>query len=145
MFSTDYKGILVDSILILIVILIGIALAAVILVQQSKGSDIGASFGSGASGTVFGAKGATSFFFKLTAGLAIAFVIAIVTLVKVTNSSNLGDSVITTAIEETTTANQQPAVPVLQSEDSSPTETSNQSNQTGQAADQPATDQGNTQ
>lgn len=98
------------------------ALTAVILVQQSKGSDMGASFGSGASGTVFGAKGATSFFFKLTAGLAIAFVIAIVSLVKITNGSDLSNSVISANPAETI---QQPAVPVLDSGNSATTENNN--------------------
>ncbi len=117
-----------DSILILVVILIGVALTAVILVQQSKGSDIGASFGSGASNTVFGAKGATSFFFKLTAALAIAFTVAIVLLVKVTNNSSLEDSVIT-SVPAQAASEEAPAIPVLSNDNSSQDTATDNNNQ----------------
>ena len=54
-------------------ILIAIAVIGLVLIQHGKGADIGASFGSGASNTVFGSQGTGSFLFKLTAGLVIAF------------------------------------------------------------------------
>jgi preprotein translocase subunit SecG len=50
-------------------------LIALILMQQGKGSDIGASFGSGASQTVFGSQGSTSFLVKIIAGLIAVFFI----------------------------------------------------------------------
>ena len=50
-----------------------IGLSVLILLQQSKGAGIGASFGAGASGTVFGARGAGSFLYKLTRILAVIF------------------------------------------------------------------------
>ena len=43
------------------------------LLQRGKGADAGAGFGSGASGTVFGARGSATFFSKLTAVLATLF------------------------------------------------------------------------
>jgi len=43
------------------------------LIQRSKGADIGASFGSGASHTVFGSQGSASFLLKLTGTLAAVF------------------------------------------------------------------------
>ena len=49
------------------------ALAALILMQQGKGADIGAAFGSGGSNTVFGSAGSASFLMKLTTWLAIGF------------------------------------------------------------------------
>ena len=60
------------------VILVGhtaIALLIIILVllQRGKGADAGAAFGAGASGTVFGARGSSSFFSRMTAVLATAF------------------------------------------------------------------------
>jgi preprotein translocase subunit SecG len=44
-----------------------------VLLQRGKGADAGAGFGSGASGTVFGARGSATFFSKLTAVLATLF------------------------------------------------------------------------
>ncbi len=49
------------------------ALIVLILLQHGKGADAGAAFGSGASATVFGARGAASFLSRLTAGLATGF------------------------------------------------------------------------
>lgn len=61
------------SLLMLIHVIVAILLVTLILIQQGKGASVGAAFGSGASNTVFGARGATSFLFKLTAYLAIGF------------------------------------------------------------------------
>ena len=54
-------------------ILTCIALIALVLLQQGKGAEVGAAFGSGASSTLFGSPGASSFLFKLTAALAAIF------------------------------------------------------------------------
>ena len=54
-------------------ILIAISMVGLILIQQGKGADAGAAFGSGASGTVFGARGAASFLTRTTAILAALF------------------------------------------------------------------------
>ena len=53
--------------------LIAIGVIALVLLQRGKGADAGAGFGSGASGTVFGARGSASFFSRATAVLATAF------------------------------------------------------------------------
>ena len=50
-----------------------IALAVLVLIQQGKGADVGAAFGSGSSNTVFGSGGSASFLTKLTVWLAIGF------------------------------------------------------------------------
>ncbi len=54
-------------------VLISLCLIGLILVQHGKGADAGAAFGSGASATVFGARGAASFLSKTTAILALCF------------------------------------------------------------------------
>ncbi len=54
-------------------LVVAIALVGFILVQQGKGAGMGASFGSGASGTVFGAGGSGNFLTKTTTVLAIVF------------------------------------------------------------------------
>jgi preprotein translocase subunit SecG len=53
--------------------LVAIALIAFVLVQQGKGADMGAAFGSGASQTLFGARGSANFLSRTTAVLATIF------------------------------------------------------------------------
>lgn len=56
------------------------AIVALVLLQRGKGADAGAGFGSGASGTVFGARGSATFFSKLTAVLATLFFVTSMSL-----------------------------------------------------------------
>lgn len=67
--------------LVLIVhVLIAITVIALVLIQHGKGADIGASFGSGASNTVFGSQGSGGFLYKLTGGLALLFFVTSLSL-----------------------------------------------------------------
>ncbi|MBE8166848.1 MAG: preprotein translocase subunit SecG [Shewanella sp.] len=63
------------EVLMVVYLLVAIALIGLILIQQGKGADMGASFGAGASGTLFGASGAGSALTRATAVLAILFFI----------------------------------------------------------------------
>lgn len=54
-------------------VIVALVLIGLVLMQHGKGADIGATFGSGASNTVFGSQGTGSFLFKLTGGLALTF------------------------------------------------------------------------
>ncbi len=58
------------QILLVVQILVAIALIGLILLQQGRGADAGAAFGSGSSGSIFGSRGPASFLAKLTALLA---------------------------------------------------------------------------
>ncbi len=62
-----------ETILLILLVIDAIALGALILIQQGKGADIGAAFGSGAANAVFGGAGSASFLAKLTGWLALAF------------------------------------------------------------------------
>ena len=62
-----------QQILLIVQILICVALVAIVLLQQGRGADAGASFGGGSSGSLFGSRGPASFLSKLTAGLAALF------------------------------------------------------------------------
>ncbi|MFO6424286.1 preprotein translocase subunit SecG [Motilimonas sp. KMU-193] len=61
------------EILLVIYLLVSLALVGLVLIQHGKGADMGASFGSGASQTVFGASGSGNFLTRSTAILATAF------------------------------------------------------------------------
>ena len=62
-----------QQLLFIIHILVGLAIVALVLMQQGKGAGMGSGFGSGASGTVFGSQGNVSFLFKLTSICAALF------------------------------------------------------------------------
>ncbi|NIG62114.1 MAG: preprotein translocase subunit SecG [Serratia symbiotica] len=65
--------------LLVIFLLISIGLAALIMLQQGKGAEAGASFGAGASATLFGASSYGNFMTRTTATLAtLFFVISLV-------------------------------------------------------------------
>lgn len=61
------------QVIIVIHILLGLSIVGLILMQQGKGADAGATFGGGGSGSVFGAQGAASFLSRTTAILAALF------------------------------------------------------------------------
>jgi preprotein translocase subunit SecG len=59
-----------QQILTTVQILVSVGLIALVLLQQGKGADAGAAFGSGGSGTIFGSRGSASFLSRATAVLA---------------------------------------------------------------------------
>ena len=61
------------EILLVVYLIVAIILIGFVLIQQGKGAGMGASFGSGASNTVFGASGAGNFMTRTTAILAVVF------------------------------------------------------------------------
>lgn len=64
---------MLEPVIIIVHLVMAIALVGLVLIQQGKGAEAGASFGSGASATVFGAQGTGSFFSRITAILAAVF------------------------------------------------------------------------
>ncbi|MEH6387480.1 preprotein translocase subunit SecG [Pseudomonas profundi] len=64
---------MIETVVIVIHLVAAIALVGLVLIQQGKGADAGASFGSGASGTVFGSQGSATFLSRLTGALAAVF------------------------------------------------------------------------
>lgn len=73
--------------LILVVhVLVAMVLIGLVLIQHGKGADMGAAFGSGASGTVFGSQGTGGFLFKLTGGLALVFFVTSLSLSYIVSS-----------------------------------------------------------
>ena len=62
-----------EVILLVIHVIIATAIIALVLLQHGKGADMGASFGSGSSGSLFGASGSANFLSRTTAVLATVF------------------------------------------------------------------------
>lgn len=69
-----------QTILIVIHVLLAIALIGMVLVQRGPGAAAGAAFGSGASSTVFGSRGAGSFLTRTTAVLGAGFFLISLTM-----------------------------------------------------------------
>jgi len=63
------------TILTVLQVISAFAIVALVLLQRGKGADAGAGFGAGASGTVFGARGATTGLSRMTAVFAVIFMI----------------------------------------------------------------------
>ena len=63
------------TILTILQVLSAFAIVGLVLLQRGKGADAGAGFGAGASGTVFGARGATTGLSRMTAIFAAIFMI----------------------------------------------------------------------
>jgi preprotein translocase subunit SecG len=62
-----------ETLVLVIHVLAALALVGLILLQHGKGADVGAAFGSGASGSLFGASGSANFLSRTTAIIAVVF------------------------------------------------------------------------
>jgi len=69
-----------QSLILILHVALAIGLIGLVLIQHGKGADAGAAFGSGASSTVFGARGSATFLTRLTTAIAAAFFVTSLTL-----------------------------------------------------------------
>ena|SRR5690348_5854157 len=105
------------TILSVTLVLVAFFLIVLILIQQGKGADAGAAFGSGASGTVFGAAGSANFLSRTTGVLAaIFFVLALGMTYLARHSTQAPQSVVEQTLQKQSVqtpaaASAQPAVP----------------------------------
>ena len=72
----------------IICIVLAIAIIALVLLQQGKGSDMGAAFGGGSSNSVFGATGPAGFLGKLTYILVALWMVLVLSLAFILKSQN---------------------------------------------------------
>ena len=63
----------IEKVFLVLLVLDALALIGLVLLQQGKGADVGAAFGSGSSGTVFGSSGGANFLTRLTTFFAVLF------------------------------------------------------------------------
>ena len=96
------------NVLVIALVIVAVLLIGLILLQQGKGADAGAAFGSGASGTVFGASGSANFLSRTTGVLAAIFFGLALTMAYVArHSSAAPQSIVVQAAQKQ--AEQQPA------------------------------------
>ena len=70
----------VVTILLVVQVLSALVMIGLILIQQGKGADMGAAFGSGSSGSLFGASGSANFLSRTTGALAAVFFVSTLVL-----------------------------------------------------------------
>lgn len=78
---------LLHTIILTIHIIAAISVIGFVLIQHGKGADMGAAFGSGASGSLFGATGSANFLSRVTAVLAAVFFLTSLSLSYIATSS----------------------------------------------------------
>ena len=88
LFAKLLKGKIMYEILMIAFLVVALVLIGFIMLQQGKGADMGASFGSGASNTVFGSSGSGNFLTRATAGLAVVFFILSLVLGNLSTSTD---------------------------------------------------------
>jgi preprotein translocase subunit SecG len=81
-----------EKVVLVIHLLIAVSIVGMILIQQGKGAEAGASFGGGGSQTLFGSAGSWNFFSKATAILAtLFFVTSLALAVMARNNAGVGN------------------------------------------------------
>jgi preprotein translocase subunit SecG len=92
-------------------VLLALMIIGLVLLQRGKGAEAGAGFGSGASGTVFGARGTSTLFSKLTAVFAAMFFATSLTLAYIGARPSAEPTSVLERAAQAATAAPQPAAP----------------------------------
>lgn len=80
------------NVILAVQILTALGMTGLILIQHGKGADMGAAFGSGSSGSLFGASGSANFLSRTTAVLAAVFFVATLALAYFGNAPRIASS-----------------------------------------------------
>ena len=105
---------MLQSVLLTLHVLVSLGLIGLVMVQHGRGADAGAAFGSGGSGTVFGAAGPAGFLTRATAVLAVLFFVISLSLAYITTQSIERNSVVERVgpvVEENAPASDVPVAP----------------------------------
>ena len=89
-----------ENIILLVHLIAAVSIVVLILLQQGKGAEMGASFGSGASQTLFGSGGTGNFFSRLTAFFALIFFVTSFSLAVVAKQQTTVEDDLIPALEE---------------------------------------------
>ncbi|MDG2089459.1 MAG: preprotein translocase subunit SecG [Arenicellaceae bacterium] len=103
------------NILLVIDVFAAISLIVLVLLQQGKGSDMGAAFGGGGSQSVFGSRGSANFFSRATSTLAAVFFLSSLGLAMVYTQA-VEESSVTDLLQVEDTAIEQPLEPAIESD-----------------------------
>jgi preprotein translocase subunit SecG len=82
-----------DLVVLIVHVLAAAGIIGLVLVQHGKGADVGAAFGTGSAGSVFGSAGSANFLSRMTAGLALVFFLTSIGLSFLSNKRSSGKGV----------------------------------------------------
>lgn len=82
-----------ETLILAVHVIVALMIIVLVMLQQGKGADMGAAFGSGASGSLFGASGSANFLSRTTAIAATIFFITSLSLAYFSGSGVKSDSV----------------------------------------------------
>ena len=99
-----------ETILLVIHVFLSLAIIGLVLLQRGKGAEAGAALGGGASGTVFGARGAANFLSRSTAILAAGFFVTSLSLAYLASQQEAPTSVTESVVSETVTESEEKSV-----------------------------------
>ena len=77
-----------NTVLLALQLIAALVMIGLVLIQHGKGADMGASFGSGASGSLFGASGSANFLSRSTAACATVFFVSTLAMALLSNAGN---------------------------------------------------------
>ncbi|MBI3897858.1 MAG: preprotein translocase subunit SecG [Gammaproteobacteria bacterium] len=103
------------EIIIIVDVLAALGLVTLVLLQQGKGADMGAAFGSGASQTLFGSRGTANFLTRATAVLAVVFFLSNLGLAYLAKGHAQPSSVTTVPATQTPAVPEVPVTPATPS------------------------------
>ncbi len=89
-----------EKLVLVIHVLAAIGVIGLVLLQHGKGADMGASFGSGASGSLFGVSGSSNFMSRATAGFVLVFFSTSLTLAYMSSHKSGNGSVVKASVTE---------------------------------------------
>ena len=119
---------MLETLLLVVHLLVAASVCGFVLLQHGKGADMGAAFGSGASGSLFGATGSSNFLSKSTAVAAGIFFVATLGLTFIGNHHTAQSGSVMDNLQAPAAPAQQaaPAAPAAPTEAAKPGDQSNQ-------------------
>lgn len=99
------------NLLLVVHVIIALAIIALVLLQHGKGAEMGASFGSGSSGSLFGSSGSANFMSRATAVLITLFFLTSLALAYIATNKPKAPSALDTVLPAQTTTPATPAAP----------------------------------
>jgi preprotein translocase subunit SecG len=101
------------TLILAVQLLSALTMIGLVLIQHGKGADMGASFGSGASGSLFGATGSANFLSRATAGCATLFFACTLALAYLGNLNSLRTGTGTSVLDRPSSSASAPATGVI--------------------------------
>jgi preprotein translocase subunit SecG len=98
-----------ENLVLVIHVIAAIGVITLVLLQHGKGADMGASFGSGASGSLFGVSGSANFMSRATAGFVMVFFTTSLTLAYMSSHKDGNGSVVKAVAVKSEIASSAPA------------------------------------